>query len=828
MAVTRPLLVASLALAAVPPQGKAYTFSPALLEGAAADTDLSVFNQGGQLPGSYKVEVVLNGVRVDYRTLLFTPEQDINGHQTLVPCITRAMLSEYGVKMKGLEVSEKEIRTGQFELSQIPGAKSDFLFYEQSLHLSIPQIFMKPGLKDIPPKTLWDNGIPAFLMNYRLGTRQSEMRGPSGRTSQYSWLWLSPGFNLGAWRLRNDTEWHQTKGIPGQWHSINTYMERGFNDINSRLTLGERNTSSVIFDSVPFRGVMLASDDRMVPSSQYMFAPVIRGIARTQARVEVKQNGYTVYNQIVAPGPFALADFNPTGSGGDFQVTVWEADGAPQVFTVPFQTPAVAVKEGYLRYSVMVGQYRSHDKWVIPAPVMESTAMYGLPGGFTLYGGLQASHHYQSPSVGVGMSMGDWGALSADVTFSRGQLSGQEIMRGQSWRMRYSKEIVATNTYLSLVNFQFSQANYLTLSETLDSWRSDNAKNIFHGRRKRKSRTGLYVSQGIGNWGYLHASAFHETYWNSHLHDTSFNAGYSIPFYGMTLSLDWSMNRSGYRQRRNHITSLWLSVPLSRWVGGNTRASYRYTHASSGREIHSAGLNGDAFDQRLQWSVDQRYKPGKEDSASDGDVYLGWTGTYGKISGGYSYERNYRQRSVALEGGLIAHGHGVTLTQTLSETNALIEARGASGVKVSATPGIKTDYRGYTAQTYLNPYRENILSLDPASLPPDAEVGITDRKIIPTAGALIHAKFKTQTGAKAIIALINKDGSKVPFGSVVHAISSEDIEGIVDNNGKVYLSGLANEGKLTVSLKGEIKIYHYHLTSHRSTSGLYFVTAKCN
>ncbi|MBK0095010.1 fimbria/pilus outer membrane usher protein [Erwinia sp. S63] len=827
MAVTRPLLVASLALAAVPPQGKAYTFSPALLEGAAADTDLSVFNQGGQLPGRYKVEVVLNGVRVDYQSLLFTPEQDINGHQTLVPCITRAMLSEYGVMMKGLEVSEKETRTGQFELSQIPGAKSEFLFYEQSLHLSIPQIFMKPGLKDIPPRTLWDEGIPAFLMNYRVVTSQSVMRGPSGRTSQYSWLRLSPGFNLGAWRLRNDTEWHQTKGIPGQWHAINTYLERGLNDINSRLTLGERTTSSVIFDSVPFRGVMLASDDRMVPSSQYMFAPVIRGVARTQARVEVKQNGYTVYNQIVAAGPFALADLNSTGSGGDFQVTVWEADGVPQVFTVPFQTPAVAVKEGYLRYSVMAGQYRSHDKQVIPAPVMESTAIYGLPGGFTLYGGLQASRHYQSPSVGVGLSMGDWGALSADVNFSRGQLSGQEIMRGQSWRMRYSKEIVATNTSFSLVNFQFSQANYLTLSETLDSWRSNNAKNIFHVRRKRKSRTGLYVSQGIGNWGYLHASAFHETYWNSHLHDTSFNAGYSIPFYGMTLSLDWSMNRSGYRHRRNHITSLWLSVPLSKWVGGNTRASYRYTNASSGREIHSAGLNGDAFDQRLQWSVDQRYKPGKEDSASNGDVYLGWIGTYGKFSGGYSYERNYRQRSVALEGGLIAHGHGVTLTQTLGESNALIEARGASGVKVSGTPGIQTDYRGYTAQPYLSPYHENTVSLDPTTFSSEAEINITDKKVIPTAGAVIPIKYETQIGAKAIITLLGPDGHKLPFGSLVRIESSSSTEAVVDNKGRVYLSGLSSKGILTVKAGAQEYKCQYQLGSVNASSGMYFTTAQC-
>jgi len=827
MAVTKPFLVASLALAAVPPQGKAYTFSPALLEGASSDADLSVFNQGSQLPGNYTVEVLLNNVRVDYKSVMFISEMDINGHSSLVPCITREMLSEYGVKMKGFNVSEKESRTGHFELSQIPGATVDYQFNEQSLRLSIPQVFLKPRLKDIPPKTLWDDGIPAFLLNYRFGTSQTVMRGPSGRSSQYSWLQMNPGFNLGAWRLRNLTEWHQLKGKPGRWNVSNTYLERGINDINSRLTLGERYTSSLIFDSVPFRGMMIASDDRMVPSSQYMFAPVIRGVARTQARVEVKQNGYTVYNQIVAPGPFALVDFNPTGSGGDFQVTVWEADGVPQVFTVPFQTPAVAVKEGYLRYSVMAGQYSSHDKRVIPAPVMESTAMYGLPGGFTLYGGLQASRHYQSPSVGVGLSMADWGALSADVTFSRGQLSGKEIMRGQSWRMRYSKQIVATSTSLSLVNIQFSQAKYLTLGETLDSWRDDNTKSFFHGRRKRKTRTGLSISQGMSNWGYLHTSAYHETYWNSPLHDTSFNAGYSIPYNGMTLSLDWSLNQSGYRHRRNQITSLWLSIPLSKWMGGNTRTSYRYAHASSGREIHSAGLNGDALDQRLQWSVDQRYKPGKEDRGSNGDVYLGWNGTYGQISGGYSYDRHYQQRSIVMEGGLIVHGNGLTFTQSLGETNALIQAKGAYGVKVSGLPGIKTDYRGFTAQTFLNPYHENNISLDPATLPPQAEIITTDKTVIPTAGAVIPIGYDTKIGARAIITLLGPDGEKLPFGSVVHIESSSATDGVVDNKGRVYLSGLSAKGKLTVNAGTQEYECQYNLGSINASSGVYFTTAQC-
>lgn len=828
MFASRPIFAAGIVLVVLQSQGKAYTFNPSLIAGSGTEADLSLFNQGSQLPGTYLVDIFLNDTHVDSRSVVFTLMPNKYSHQELVPCITREALSDYGIRMESFKVSDEEVRTGQFDLSRIPGAQVDFRFNEQTLVLSIPQVYLKPRLKGIAPKTLWDDGIPALIMNYHAGTSQSVTRGTSARTSQYSWLQISPGANLGAWRLRNVTSWHQSKGLPGRWQVINTYLERGINDINSRLTLGERYTPSEIFDSVPFRGVMLASDDRMVPSSQYMFAPVIRGVARTQARVEVRQNGYTIYNQVVAPGPFAFTDFNPAGSGGDFQVTVWEADGVPQVFTVPFQTPAVAIKEGYLRYSVMGGQYRSSDKGVIQVPVVEATAMYGLPGGFTLYGGIQAARHYQSSSLGVGVSLGDWGAVSTDMVFSQGQPSSEGILRGQSWRMRYSKEIVTTNTSLSLVNFQFSQANYLTLRETLESWRKDNVIIRWQKRNKKKSRTGISVSQGLGKWGYLNAGAYRETYWNSGNHELSFNAGYSIPLNGMTLSFNWASNQSTFRHRRNNTTTLWLSVPLKKWMGGNTRASYRYTHSSPGHTSHSAGLSGDAFDQRFNWNVDQRYTPGNAESRNNGDISMGWTGSHGHISTGYSYDRNYQQRFAAIDGSLIAHRHGLTFTQSLGETNALIEAKDASGVKVLGSPGISTDYRGYTAQPWLNPYHKNTLSLDPTTLPSETEILITDRSVFPTAGAVIPAKFKTNIGAKAIIRIIQPDGLNAPFGSVVHVIAKEGAEGIVDNNGKVFLSGLSFTGKLTVKWNGITKYCNYALKEVSFATGLYFATAKCN
>lgn len=39
----------------------------------------------------------------------------------------------------------------------------------------------------------------------------------------------------------------------------------------------------------------------MLPDSQKGFAPTIRGIARTNAQVTVRQNGYVLYQTYVTP-----------------------------------------------------------------------------------------------------------------------------------------------------------------------------------------------------------------------------------------------------------------------------------------------------------------------------------------------------------------------------------------------------------------------------------------------------------------------------------------------------------------------------------------------
>ena len=73
------------------------------------------------------------------------------------------------------------------------------------------------------------------------------------------------------------------------WQHINTYVERAVIPLKGRLTLGDSYTPSDVFDSLPFRGAQIASDDNMLPDSLKGFAPTIRGIAKSNAQVTIKE-----------------------------------------------------------------------------------------------------------------------------------------------------------------------------------------------------------------------------------------------------------------------------------------------------------------------------------------------------------------------------------------------------------------------------------------------------------------------------------------------------------------------------------------------------------
>ncbi|TXU62862.1 fimbria/pilus outer membrane usher protein, partial [Klebsiella oxytoca] len=316
---------------------------------------------------------------------------------------------------------------------------------------------------------LWDHGINAGLLNYNF--TGNNVHNDIGGSSNYAYLNLQSGLNLGAWRLRDNTTWSYSSSgssstSENKWQHVNTWLERDITALRSRLTLGDSYTNGDVFDGINFRGAQLASDDNMLPDSQKGFAPVIHGIARGTAQVSVKQNGYEIYQSTVPPGPFTINDLYSAGNGGDLQVTIKEADGSSQVFTVPYSSVPVLQREGHTRYAVTAGEYRSGSNQQEKPKFFQSTVMRGLPAGWTLYGGTQLADRYRAFNLGVGKNLGQLGALSLDITQANATLPDDSEHQGQSVRFLYNKSLTDTGTNIQLVGYRYSTRGYFSFADT--------------------------------------------------------------------------------------------------------------------------------------------------------------------------------------------------------------------------------------------------------------------------------------------------------------------------------------------------------------------------
>lgn len=777
-----------------PAAGSGLHFNPALLEQQAAAggaVDLSAFERVPQPPGRYRVEVALNQQVQETRDVAFFLRAG-----RLQPCLSAATLARYGVNVA--RYPQLEQADGCADLTQIPDADAHLEVSAQRLLLSAPQAALSRGAREAVAPTRWDQGINALLVNYRFSGAQSEARQAHRSGSDNQFLSLRPGLNLGAWRLRNYSTWSRSRDGRAGWDTLYSYLQRQIVPLRAQLTIGEGNAPGDLYDSIRFRGLQLASDEDMLPDSLKGYAPVVRGIARSQAQVSVWQNGHVIYQTYVAPGAFEIADIYPTGGSGDLYVAIKEADGSEQQLVVPFASVPLLQREGHIKYSLTGGEYRGYGDDDNGQRFLQGTAMYGLPQGFTLYGGLQQAARYRSLAAGVGKNFGSLGALSLDITLARARPAHQHPQQGHAWRLRYGKNVIETGTSVALAGYRYATEGFYSLSETLENgsqrWPWD----------RRRQRAELTLSQNL--WrdaGALTLSAINEDYWASARQVRSLSLSYHNSWRSVSMSLNYSYSRNALRQqahtaREDRVLALSLSVPLGH-AGGQTWANYQLNSARHGGDSQSLGLSGVTLaDNNLSWSLRQGYAT--RNQGSSGSAELDYRGGYGEADAGYAWDRHSRRLSYGLSGALTAHRDGITLSQPLGETVALVKAPGIAGASLVNQTGVRTDLRGYTLVPYVRPFRVNELSLDPLSLPNSVELTRTSAQVIPTRGAVVRADFSGRAGQRALIRLTRGNGLPVPFGATVRlAEETSDYSSIVGSEGEVWLSGLADHGTLLVS-----------------------------
>lgn len=745
--------------------------------GQQSQIDLSKFTRSDHVqPGVLRVDVQVNSIQTYTDFVRF--ERDDQGHGR--PCLTGKQVLRAGIRILG---SLNEVVCVPVS-SLVPGANYHYEAGDQILNLIIPQAYVRSGERNAVDPKLWDKGMPILYSQYSLMGTQSQ--GENIQNHSYFGRFDNT-LSVHGWQFKNGMTISQSPQSGWSKQVLNAYLRTDVEQLQGEFKLGEIYTSGVLFDTFNLKGATLTSYDEFLSDQDVGYAPVVRGVAETNAAVTITQNGVQIYKINVPPGPFEISDLRGAGYSGTLQVTIEQANGIVKTFLVPYSAQSQMVRKGRLKYALNTGRYNALG--IVYRPdVSQATFQYGLFSNLTVYAGVIHAQRYDSVLHGVAMNT-FLGTLSVDLTHSSSNLD-TGLQKGGRQRWTFNKSIESTGTMMNISHAFHRGGGYLSLNSAMSAL---NHQNVLLASSNRDQWMAS-MTQPFGSAGDVSLSWVRSTFDFTAASD-SYGVTWRKSFNGMNFSVTANHQLAG--AINSSVTTsakslaVQLSIPLDR--SGYVSSGVNF---SADRQTSQTTYSNN-FGERKQYSLnatintDADNKPTLSGSSS-------MRSEIGYQSLGISVSSNYRNISLGLSGGVALHSGGLTWAPQMSDTMALVYAPGAEGARVNGESGPMVDRHGYAIVSNLQAYRVNEIYLDPRGISQDVELTTTSQQAIVRSGGVARLNYTTITGRGLIMTLSRDDAGVIPFGSTVTNAQGQEV-GAVGQGSRVFLRGIAPTGRLFVS-----------------------------
>lgn len=718
--------------------------------------------------GQYVVDVFMNRENLGRQVLSITPEDAQN-----------LCLSPVWIEMAQLPIKLDEFQSyfnaprQCYELGQFPGAKVDLDHSTQALKFSIPQIAVRDALSS----DNWDYGIPGFRLTYSGNASKTA----DNKEQIYGNFELNA--NLGRWVLAG-----RTSGFNGQgFNTPEATLSTAIGPIRGNLLMGKSQTASTLLPDFGFYGVALRSDSNMVPWSVRGYAPMITGVANSNARITVTQGNYTVSSQIVPPGPYALNNINPIGNG-DLTVTIEEENGAKTVRTYPVTTLPTLLRAGDFNYNVVVGE-RADDigkhqdvKGVFTLASLD----YGL-APVTLNAATVLHEKYQSLGLGLTKDFGLFGAMAASVNGSRSsfengftQYDKKRTQNGVSAMVKYAKGLT-NSTNLQLLTYRYTGEKYVDFSEF--------TPNNLYSMDNRKERYEAIVTQSFGS-SFISASGWTQSYRNRNSDDVGANLSYSTAINQVSLSVNANYGKYHNFDKDDYGASFSVSVPFSAFERPHySTSSIGYTR--SNKTTFNTGVSG-SVNEKVNYSLNS----GINRNTTSASAYAGIAFDAMQTGMSVSQSDNKTSMSISASGSVIGTGPtGLMMTREQNNTLAVVKVKDLPNIRFN---GSRPTGKDGTTVLYVTPYNNNDIRIDTEQVPDNVELLNTVYSVVPTDRAIVYREFNHVDIKRYILRLTGRDGKPVVMGSQARTEQGLDA-GFVSNGGILLMNVLSVPKRVTVT-----------------------------
>lgn len=771
----------------------AVEFNSDFLKIDGSDADLSRFSRADYtIPGTYLLDVVLNNQFLGRQSIKFVDGEESGTSRV---CFSEEFVGSLGLKTQIARELPRTDAGACVDLKGIDGASIRYIKSTATLKINVPQIAFEYSDPNYIPRERWSDGVDGAMLDYHVIANSSRRRASADwLTSNSLRSYGTLGANFGAWRFRGDYQaWTQLGGDKDSRNGeekaefSRLYAFRALPEIRSMVALGHNYLNSDIFDSFAYTGASIESDERMLPPGLRGYAPLISGVARSNATVTVSQQGRVLYATKVSAGAFALQDISASVQGA-LDVTVEEEDGTVQRFQVFAAAVPFLARQGELRYKAAVGRPRLFGGAGVTPTMSFAEAAYGLPIDATVYAGAIGASGYSSFALGLGKDLGDIGALSADVTTSRATLWwNNETRSGQSYRLNYSKRFDQLETDLRFFGYRFSDKTYTTFSQfSGDPTSVSNA-----GGRQRVSVT---LAKRFFDYSTF-LSVDHSSYWDRPSDDRlGFTVARTISF-GNLKNVGLNLSAFYTRGAVNDGTQVYVSATIP--LGNNQTATTNISSNSSGRTDINAGFMGGDSDG-LTYAAYAGTASGKP--MASGNVRKMTSAA--QISAQLSTQADsYTSGSVQLDGSLVATRFGVTPHSNgyNGGTRLLVSTDGVPDVPLFGGQA-RTNDAGFAVIGSLSPFNTYDARVNTNKLSLETQVAQPVQRLVLTEGAIGYVHFDAARGRNLQVTLAKSDGRPLPFGAPVVDLKTGKEVGIVGEAGLTYLTQVQEDSRLAVRL----------------------------
>jgi len=563
-------------------------------------------------------------------------------------------------------------------------------------------------------------------------------------------LWRSSGPQREWTRL--DTTWNVD--MPKKMQSLR------FGDAISRGSSWGR--------SVRFGGIQWGSNFATQPSFVTFPLPSMRGEAVVPSTIDVYVNNTRRLQKNIEPGPFDLVNVPVVTGQGELQLVVNDLLGRQQVITQPYYASQRLLQPGLHDFSFEGGTMRENygiDSARYGRFMLSATDRLGLSTGFTRE--LRAEILNKQQTFGAS---GVWLMPRLGAAYLGTLNFGAAISHGPNNEGRLfsiGAERQARNISYNIQS-QYTGRDFVQIGQ-------------LQGSKPRQTFTaGLGLPLGASSFGlnYLNQS----TWEGDKNRLLSANLSRSLGHFGF-LSLNALRN---YTSEPHNSISVILTIPLDASTSLSADITRQGDLERKTVQVQRNAPAGSGFGYRLRATDDDQYLAGGTLNTERASFTAETASANGKDS--------YR---AGASGGIAIAGGGAFLSRRINDSFAVVKVDDYAGVRVyrENQEVTRTDKHGRALVTNLRAYQKNLIGIEQADLPLDAEIDELNLRLAPAIRSGVVVDFPVRHNRSASFRLVNEKGIALTPGTMVQ-IEGDKREFPVGYDGRAFISGLNLKNRL--------------------------------